>query len=118
MSDKTNNENLEPVVDLEDEAIVVMTDEDGNEYYYYEEMVIPIEGKNYAILVPMDIDEDEEGCSCGCDCADDKTAVEDIDVFIARIDMDDDGEDVYVDPTDEEFEAVKKAYEEFMGEAE
>ena len=115
MSDKTNNENLEAMVDLEDdESIVVMTDEEGNEYYYYEEMVIPIDGKNYAILVPMDIDEDE--CSCGCGESHD-SAVEDIDIFIARIDIED-GEEVYVDPTDEEFEQVKTAYEEIMSEEE
>ena len=41
---------------------------------------------------------------------------EDDAVMIARIEFDADGEPVYVDPTDEEFEAVKKAYEEITQE--
>lgn len=41
---------------------------------------------------------------------------EDDAVMIARIEFDTDGEPVYVDPTDEEFEAVKKAYEEITQE--
>lgn len=38
--------------------------------------------------------------------------------FIARIDLDENGEEVYVDPTDEEFEEVQKAYDELMAEEE
>ncbi|QJW48408.1 DUF1292 domain-containing protein [bacterium BFN5] len=40
------------------------------------------------------------------------------DVYIARIDVDESGEEVYVDPTDEEFEQVREAYEELMEEEE
>lgn len=102
------NEDLE---EMDEELVVVMTDEDGNEYYYREEMIIPLGEKNYAILIPIDIDE-EDGCGCEedhCDC-------DEVDVFIARIDADENGEEVYVDPTDEEFEEVRKAYEELMSE--
>jgi uncharacterized protein YrzB (UPF0473 family) len=97
--------------EMDEDMVVVMTDEEGNEYYYREEMIIPIDEKRYAILTAIDI-EDECGCGeegCGCEC-------EEVDVFIARIDKDESGEDVYVDPSDEEFEQVRKAYEELMTE--
>lgn len=98
-------DNLE---EMGDELVVVMTDEEGNEYYYREEMIVPVGDKNYAILIPIDEDEDCE-CDSGCGCSEDE-----VDVYIARIDIDENGEEVYVDPTDEEFEEVRKAYEEMM----
>ena len=102
--------------EIDDEPVVVMTDEEGNEYYYREDMIIPIGEKRYAILVPFDVEEEEEdtcecdepACECGCD--------DETDVYIARIDIDEDGEEVYVDPSDEEFEQVRQAYEEIMTE--
>jgi uncharacterized protein YrzB (UPF0473 family) len=102
------------LTELDEEPVVVMTDEDGNEYYYREEMIIPVGEKRYAILVPIDI---EDECDCGHDhSAEDECDCDDIDVFIARIDIDEDGEEIYVDPTDEEFEEVTKAYEKMMAE--
>ena len=95
--------------DLDDmeELVVVMTDEEGNEYYYREDMIVPVGDKRFAILVPLDAE-------CECDDEDCECEAEETDVFIARIDTDENGEDVYVDPTDEEFEAVQKAYDELM----
>ncbi|MBP2625532.1 MAG: hypothetical protein H6Q68_243 [Firmicutes bacterium] len=94
--------------EMGDELVVVMTDEEGNEYYYREEMIVPVGDKNYAILIPIDEDEDCE-CGAGCGCSEDE-----VDVYIARIDTDENGEEIYVDPTDEEFEEVRKAYEQMM----
>jgi uncharacterized protein YrzB (UPF0473 family) len=99
--------------ELDEELVVVMTDEEGNEYYYREEMIVPVGDKEYAILIPI---EEEEDCEChdaGCGCSEDE-----VDVYIARIDTDENGEEIYVDPTDEEFEEVRKAYEELMVEEE
>jgi len=99
-------------MDFDEEPVVVMTDEEGNEYYYREEVIIPLGDKRFAILVPIDIEE--EGCGCGnegCECDEEET-----DVFIARIDVDESGEEVYVDPTDEEFEEVRQAYEDLLSE--
>lgn len=98
------------------DVVVEMTDEDGNSYYYTEEMIIPVGDDNYALLVEIhdhehcDCEEGEhehehEGCGCGC---------EDGDVIIAKIVTDENGEDIYVEPTDEEFELVQKAYEEMI----
>lgn len=99
------------VEEFEDDAVVVMTDEEGNEYYYREELIIPVGEKKYAILVPIDIDEE---CGCGDEACGHHSDEEEVDVFIARIDVDESGEEVYVDPTDEEFEEVRVAYEELM----
>lgn len=96
-------------LDME-ESVVVMTDEEGNEYYYREDMIIPVGDKRFAILVEL-LDEeccDEEDCECESD---------EIDIFIARIDTED-GEDVYVDPTDDEFETVRQLYEKMVAEEE
>ena len=95
----------ENLLETEDqEAVVVITDEEGNETYYLEEMVIPMDQKNFALLTQIpeedDTDSDEEEDN----------------VIIARVDFDENGEPVYLDPTDEEFEAVRKAYEEIMDE--
>ncbi len=86
------------------EAVVVITDEQGNESYYLEEMVIPMDNKNFALLTQIPEDDDTDP-----DDAEDN-------VIIARMDFDDNGDPVYLDPTDEEFEAVRKAYEEIMDE--
>ena len=120
----TENENENDESMEFDEPVVVMTDEEGNEYYYREDMIVPVGDKRFAILVPFDVDEEDCECgddschdschddSCGCGCG------EETDVFIARIDVDESGEEIYVDPTDEEFEEVRKAYEELIEEEE
>ena len=101
--------------DMQDEDVmVVMTDEEGNEYYYQEEMIIPVGDQKYALLVDIHEDEDDHGhgCGCGCGCEDDE------DVLIAKIVVNDEGEEEYIEPTDEEFEAVQKAYDALVEESE
>lgn len=90
---------------LDDDVIVEMTDEDGNVFYYVEEMIIPVDGEKFALLVELHEDEHEEGCDCGC---------EDDDVIIAKIVVNADGEEEYIEPTDEEFEKVQEAYERLL----
>ena len=95
------------------DSIVVLTDDEGNESYFIEEMVLPVGDKQFAILVGINEDccEDEE-----CHCHDHED--EDENVIIARIEFNEEGEPEYVAPTDEEFEAVKVAYEKFWEEEE
>ena len=98
-----------------DDVVVEMTDDEGNSYYYVEQMIIPVGDQNFALLAEIDDPDheccgghdhhDHEGCDCGC---------EDGDVIIAKIVQDENGEDIYVEPTDEEFEAVQKAYDELV----
>ena len=112
----TDNEEFFDGDNLEEDIIVEMTDDEGNVYRYSEEMIIPVGNENFAILVGIHDDEEEEEHHCHCgECGDDCDCDED--VIIAKIVVNEDGEEEYVEPTDEEFEAVQRAYEELMYEA-
>ncbi len=87
----------------EEDVLVIMTDEDGNEYKYVEEMILPVDGKNFALLTEI-ADHEGHDASCDCGCTEDA-------VIIAKIIDGEDGEAEYVEPTDEEFELVQKAYD-------
>ena len=93
---------------LDDDFLVEMTDEEGNVFYYVEEMIIPVDGVNFALLVAVK-DEHDHGADCDCGCDDD-------DVIIAKIVMGADGQEEYVEPTDEEFDKVQAAYEKLLDE--
>lgn len=94
---------------FDDDVLIEMTDEDGNVFYYVEEMIIPVDGENFALLVEVKDDE----CDCGdeCCCCDE-------DVIIAKIVINADGEEEFIEPTDEEFEKVQAAYEKLLDEEE
>ena len=123
MAKKKNvEENIveENVVDenIDDEEfgdiIVEMTDDEGNTYLYLEQMIIPVGDDRFALLVEVpehdhEHNHEHEDCDCGCGCG-----CEDGDVIIAKIVTDENGEDIYIEPTDEEFEAVQKAYDELI----
>ncbi|MBR1645854.1 MAG: DUF1292 domain-containing protein [Selenomonadaceae bacterium] len=112
MTDKRNEQIPDEENFSDDDGIIVeMTDDDGNSYFYVEEMVIPVGNDKFALLVELH-DEHEHGCDCGCDCDCDD------DVIIAKIVTNADGEDEYIEPTDEEFEAVQAAYEKILDEDE
>lgn len=99
---------------IDEEEIVVITDEDGKEMYFREEMVIPVGEKSFAVLSALEIDDcdcDDEECHCH-DGEDD----DDDNVIIARIEFDEDGNEIYLGPTDEEFDEVKAAYEKLVEE--
>ena len=97
MSEEMNNE-------LEEVIIVTATDDDGNEVNYQEVQRIDIDGKVFALLVEVPDSEDDD-------------ADDDGDAIVARVDVED-GEEVYVAPTDEEFEEVQKAYDALVEESE
>ena len=85
----------------DEDVIVVMTNEDGDELYYREEMIIPIGEDRFAVLVALNVSSEEDL----------ENAEEGDEATIAKIVTDEDGEDIYTDPTDEEFDAVRRAYE-------
>lgn len=92
----------------EGEIIIEMADDEGNTSYYCQEMLLTVGDDKYALLVPAHDEhevDDSEDCCCGCD---EDTA------FFAKIVLDENGEEVFVEPTDEEFEAVCKAYDELL----
>ena len=90
MSEEMNNE-------LEEVIIVTATDDQGNEVEYQEVQRLDLDGKVFTLLV--EVTEDEEGG----------------DAIIARVDQED-GEDVYVAPTDEEFDAANANFDELLDE--
>ena len=104
MADKRNEEILD------DDFLIEMTDDEGNVFYYVEEMIIPVGEETFALLVEVK-DEHEHGAGCDCGCEDD-------DVIIAKIVVNADGEEEYVEPTDEEFDKVQAAYEKLLDEEE
>ena len=105
MADKRNEENFD------DDILIEMTDEEGNVYYYVEEMIIPVGDENFALLIEVKDDEHEHEAGCDCGCEDD-------DVIIAKIVVNENGQEEYVEPTDEEFERVQAAYDKLLDEEE
>lgn len=85
---------------LEEVEVITVTGDDGQEEYYAEDVTIEYAGKQFAVLVPYS--EEEEDAVDG-------------DAIIARLD-EEAGETVYVAPTDEEFEAVVKIYDQIIAE--
>lgn len=96
----------------DEDVVVIMTDEEGNEYKYLEEMIIPVGDEKFALLVGIHEDEEHEDYHCDCGCEEEE------DVIIAKIVLNEDGEEEYIEPTDEEFEAVQEAYNTLVDEAE
>ena len=104
MSKKKNNQ-AAPIEPAEEQsAVVEMTDDEGNIYLYTEELIIPLGEDRFAILVEA-TDEDDK--------SDDEP-----EVIIAKIVVDENGEDLYIEPTDEEFEKVQAAYDSLFDEDE
>ena len=92
---------------IEEEGTVIeMTDDEGNVFLYTEEMIIELDGERYAILVELPDDEEDYG--------DD----EEPEVIIAKIVVDENGEDLYIEPDEEEFERVQAAYDKLFDEEE
>lgn len=89
---------------FDEDIVIEMTDTDGNVFLYSEEMIIPVDGENFALLIAIHEDDEED--------FDDEE-----EVIIAKIVLNEDGEEEYIEPTDEEFERVQQAYEKLMDEA-
>ena len=84
-------------------VIVEMTDDEGNVYLYSEELVLPVDDDRFAILISLE-DEEEQ--------AEDYEP----EVIISKIVVDENGEDLYIEPTDEEFERAQAAYDKLFDE--
>ncbi len=69
---------------------------EGDERDHVQDTVIPFAGKEFAVLVSIPEKEDSE---------------EEPDIILARIDRDENGEAVYLPPTDEEYDAVADIYD-------
>ena len=83
----------------EENIVVEFQDDAGNSLYYQQEMIIPVDGVDFALLVGLNVENDE-------------SFDEEENVIIAKIVEDENGEDEYVERTDEEFEKVQAVYNE------
>ncbi len=90
---------------IEDE-VIVLTDEDGREEQFILLDMIEVDGVTYAILKPLDegtFDEESEESEFDDDVEE---------VFVYRVEVDEAGEQQYVEiEDDEEFEKVAEAWE-------
>ena len=89
--------------EFEDDGTIVVTFEgpNGEELYYAQEMLIETATGNFATMIGINVESGEE---------------DEDDVIICKIIKDEDGEDLYIDPTEEEFELAKAKYEEICDE--
>ena len=95
--------NDKPIHEDDDAVIIEFPGDDGSILYYEQEMILPVGGERYAVLVALPEDSDEEA--------------ED-DAIIAKIVPDENGEDLYIDPTEEEFARAEEAYNALLDEEE
>lgn len=80
--------------ETEEAVIVTVTGPDGTEQDYVEDVQIPWMGKQFAVLVSIP----EEGSE------------EEPEIILSRVEQDEEGEPVYLPPTEEEYEAVASIY--------
>lgn len=85
--------------EMEEVMVITITSPDGEEKDFQEVDAVEIDGKIFSLLLEICENEDEA------------------EAIIARVD-EEDGEPVYVEPTEEEFEAASKAFEELVAEDE
>lgn len=118
MANEKETPELDEELDGEDEVeILELTDDEtGEKLLYAQEMIIPVNGESYALLVPYTEDDGEDAEHThehgeDCDCCDDDDAA-----FFAKIVIDEHGEETYEVPSDEEFDAVMAAYDKIMAE--
>ena len=86
MSDEINNPNLDPE---EEDDLVELVDENGETTVFEHLATLEYEGETYLALCDPESDEDE-----------------DLEVFILKIEQDEEGNDVYNVPEDEVADAV------------
>ncbi|WP_027719332.1 DUF1292 domain-containing protein [Desulfovirgula thermocuniculi] len=83
--------------DLELEEIITLVDEEGQERDFEVIDILHLEGKKYAVLLPVEVGEDEE----------------EGEAIILRFERDEDGSEILVDiEDDEEWEKVADYWEE------
>lgn len=85
--------------EMEEVMVITITGPDGEEKDFQEVDAVEIDGKIFSLLLEICENEDEA------------------EAIIARVD-EENGEPVYVEPTEEEFEAASKAFEELAAEDE
>lgn len=84
----------------EQDEIITLVDEDGNESDAIIYNILELDGKKYAIVIPI-LDEDE--------VEEELDGEEESGAYVLRVEQDEDGEELLVELEDEEWEKVKAA---------
>lgn len=104
----TDKENMD--MDFtEDEQLLILTDEEGNEHHTVVVEQFSVGDKDYVVLLPIN----PEGCDDDCECSFCNGEEE---AFLLKVVMNEQGEEEYVEPTEEEFAEAEAAYAELQDE--
>ncbi len=89
------------------DEIITIIDEDNNEHDVIIYDILELEGKRYAIVVPL-VDEEEEEPE-DLEDSEDFDGESEGDAFVLKIEQDEDGEDILVEVDDDEWDKIKDA---------
>ncbi|KAF1086596.1 hypothetical protein SPSYN_00315 [Sporotomaculum syntrophicum] len=88
------------------DEIITIIDEDNNEHDVIIYDILELEGKRYAIVVPLVDEDDEEPEDLDFEDFDDESEG---DAFVLKIEQDEYGGDILVEVDDDEWEKIKDA---------
>lgn len=112
MKDKYIDEKFEWQEEDEEQPVfvTVVDSETGAEAEYFQEFVLPVNGKNFALLLPPEALEHECCEDEECSCHENNYDEDEFPPVVARVEFDENGEMKYFEPTDEEYEEFMEAY--------
>lgn len=113
-------------IEEDDDSVEVfpLTDEEGNTLMFYEDMCFCVGDKTYAILVEVDAEllnhEHNEECRCGHHHDEDGLDCEEPDVFLVRVQFDENGDPYYETDSlsEEDYAEASEAYNQIMDQLE
>jgi len=107
---KNSEKDIDEMIGIDQDEfddVIVFTDDDGKEHAFYEEQQFIVGGNTYAVLVGLK----DDACVCGDDNCHCHESNEDMAAILAKVEFDDDGNPVYVEPSEKEFEEASAAYQ-------
>lgn len=91
-------------MDFSDEdQLLILTDEEGKEHHTVVVDQFSVDEKNYVVLLPVN----PEGCDDDCECS---FCSGEEEAFLLKVIVNEQGEEEYVEPTEEEFAEAEEAY--------
>lgn len=92
---------------MEDEQLLVLTDEEGKDHHTVIVDQFTVNEKDYVVLLPIN----PEGCDDNCECS---FCTGEEEAFLLKVITNEQGEEEYVEPTEEEFDEAEAAYDELQ----
>ena len=94
---------------MDDEQLLVLTDEEGKEHPTVVVDQFSVGENDYVVLLPIN----PEGCDDDCECS---FCSGEEEAFLLKVITNEQGEEEYVEPTEEEFAEAEAAYAELQDE--